>query len=83
MPDLHIPEYSPHACVPTPDAYKAAVIALNRHRARAAIHADTLSTILDLLDDVPNHKIRDVIRAAIQQGRDRVAEEVLSDEEAS
>ena len=59
---------------PTRDAYVAAVQALNRHRARAAIHAATLATVLELLDSEPNHKIRDVIRAAIQQGADRIAE---------
>jgi len=35
MPDLHIPEYGGHECVPTQDAYDAAVRALEKHRERA------------------------------------------------
>lgn len=35
MSDLPIPEYSPHRCVPTEDAYNAAVAALEAHRRRA------------------------------------------------
>lgn len=30
---LHIPEYSPHVCVPTQDAYDAACRAIEKYRA--------------------------------------------------
>lgn len=32
MSDLHIPEYTPHVCTPTQNAYDAAVRALEHYR---------------------------------------------------
>ncbi len=48
MSDLHIPEYSPHQCVPTQDAYNAAVTALGRHKERADRLAAELAAVRDL-----------------------------------
>lgn len=36
MADLHIPEYVPHECVPTQDAYDAACRAIEKYRAELA-----------------------------------------------
>ncbi|WP_157410826.1 hypothetical protein [Actinoplanes rectilineatus] len=43
MSDLHIPEYSPHRCTPTADAYAAAVRALEKHRSRSSRAGDVLN----------------------------------------
>jgi hypothetical protein len=47
MTELHIPEYGPHECVPTQDAYDATVRALEKHRARA----DSAETAIDILQN--------------------------------
>jgi hypothetical protein len=48
MGDLHIPEYTPHECVPTQDAYDATVRALEKHRKRADRAEEELAAIRDL-----------------------------------
>jgi hypothetical protein len=45
---LHIPEYTPHVCVPTQDAYDAACRALKMHRQRADRLAEELAAVRDL-----------------------------------
>ena len=45
MPELHIPAYNSHRCVPTEDAYQAAVDAAERHKARSDRLAADLTAI--------------------------------------
>ena len=60
---------------PTQDAYAAAVRALEKYRARATIHADTLLTIHGLLDEYRGAKaLREGVRTAIQQGAQQIDE---------
>jgi hypothetical protein len=54
---------------PTQDAYDAAVRALEKHRTRATIHADTLLKIHVLLDEYRGAKaLREGVRTAIEMG---------------
>ena len=49
-----IPDYSPHVCVPTQDAYDATVRALEKHRERADRAEAELAAIRDLaIEDGP------------------------------
>ncbi|MFF0378674.1 hypothetical protein [Actinoplanes missouriensis] len=43
-----VPDYSPHECVPTQDAYDATVRALEKHRERADRAEAELAAIRDL-----------------------------------
>lgn len=45
MPNLHVPEYGAHECVPTQDAYDSTVRALEKHRQRA----DTAEALVERL----------------------------------
>ncbi len=47
MSSIYIPEYGPHECVPTQDAYGATVRALEKHRERA----DRAETMIDVLQN--------------------------------
>ncbi len=47
MSDLHIPEYSPHQCVPTRDAYNAVCSALEEHKKRLAEVSEILTGIAE------------------------------------
>jgi hypothetical protein len=60
---------------PTQDAYDAAVRALEKYRTRAAIHADTLLKIHELLDEYRGAKaLREGVREAIKQGAEQCNE---------
>lgn len=69
-------ENTPRDQHPTPDAYTAAVHALEKHRARAAIHANTILTINNLLnigwgnEDGLRKRITDTIKQGAEQIRD-------------
>lgn len=66
-----IPEYTPHECVPTQDAYDAAVRALEKHRQRASRVGVVLNTWQcwreSLADGDPEAVFYDEICAALDE----------------
>ncbi|HEY6117206.1 MAG TPA: hypothetical protein VI172_14740 [Candidatus Dormibacteraeota bacterium] len=49
MTELHIPEWNPHRCAPTQDAYDAACRAIEKHRNSADQAMQTISRLRDEL----------------------------------
>ncbi len=45
MAGLHIPDYTPHVCVPTKDAYDAACRALEHHKAELGDLTERLAAL--------------------------------------